>query len=40
VPQWVVLLAIAIGGWLVLTVGGGFALGRLLGIFGRRRRSE
>jgi hypothetical protein len=38
-PQWIVLLAIAIGGWLVLTVGGGLALGRLLAIFGRRRRS-
>ena len=38
-PQWIVLLAIAIGGWLILAVGGGLALGRLLSMLARRRRS-
>lgn len=38
-PQWVVLLAIAIGAWLVLAVGGGLVLGRLFAILGRRRGS-
>jgi hypothetical protein len=36
-PQWVVLLAIAIVGWLVLAVAGGIVLGRLLWLAERRR---
>jgi hypothetical protein len=38
-PQWIMLLMIAIGGWLLLAVVGGLALGRLLAIFNRRRHS-
>ena len=38
-PQWIVLLAIAIGSWLLLAIGGGLALGRLLSAVNRRRRS-
>jgi hypothetical protein len=38
-PQWVVLLAIAIGSWLVLAVGGGLVVGRILSAFAKRRRS-
>jgi hypothetical protein len=29
-PHWIVLLAAAVGAWLLLAVGGGFALGRTL----------
>jgi hypothetical protein len=36
-PQWIILLAIAIVAWLVLAVGGGLVVGRLLGIASRRR---
>jgi hypothetical protein len=36
-PQWIVLLALAIVGWLLLTVVGGIALGRLLALAERRR---
>ncbi len=39
-PQWIVLLAIAIVGWLVLAVGGGFALGRLLSVLAKRRSAR
>jgi hypothetical protein len=36
-PQWIVLLAVAVVGWLLLTVFGGMALGRLLALAERRR---
>jgi len=39
-PQWVVLPALAIVGWLVLTVFGGIALGRLLALAERRRSTK
>ena len=35
-PQWIVLLAIAIVGWLVLALVSGILLGRLLGFAERR----
>jgi len=35
-PQWVVLLAIAIGCWLALSVVGGLLIGRLLAAASRR----
>jgi hypothetical protein len=38
VPQWIVFLALAIVAWLVLSVGGGLVVGRLLGVASRRRR--
>jgi hypothetical protein len=34
-PHWIVLLAAAVGAWLLLAVGGGFALGRTLDALGR-----
>jgi hypothetical protein len=39
-PQWVLLLALAVIGWLVLTVFGGIALGRLLALAERRRSAK
>jgi hypothetical protein len=38
VPQWIVFLALAIVAWLVVSVGGGLVVGRLLGVASRRRR--
>jgi hypothetical protein len=35
VPQWVVLLALAIAAWLLVAVGGGLLAGRALGLFSR-----
>jgi hypothetical protein len=35
-PEWVVLVAIAIVGWLVLALVSGILLGRLLGLAERR----
>lgn len=29
-PQWIVLLAVAIGAWFVFSVGGGLVVGRLI----------
>ncbi len=37
-PQWIVLLAIAVVGWLVLALVSGILLGRLLGLAERRLR--
>ncbi|HZR92184.1 MAG TPA: hypothetical protein VFA44_07230 [Gaiellaceae bacterium] len=37
-PHWIVLLAAAAAGWLVLCVLGGLALGRGLEALERRRR--
>jgi len=36
-PDWIVLLALAIAAWLVVSVGGGLLLGRLLGFVERHR---
>jgi hypothetical protein len=38
VPHWIVFLGLAIGAWLVLSVGGGLVVGRLLGLATRRKR--
>ncbi len=37
-PQWILFLVLAIVAWLVVSVGGGLVVGRLLAIAGRRRR--
>ena len=37
-PHWVVMLAAVLAAWLVLAVGGGFALGRTLDALTRRLR--
>ncbi len=37
-PQWIILLLLAIAAWLTLSVGGGLLVGRLLSIALRRRR--
>jgi hypothetical protein len=29
-PQWIVLLAVAIGAWFVFSIGGGLVVGRLI----------
>jgi hypothetical protein len=34
-PQWIVILALVIVSWLVLAVGGGLLIGRLLGMVTR-----
>jgi hypothetical protein len=36
-PQWIVFLTLVIVAWLVLSVGGGLVVGRLLGAASRRR---
>jgi hypothetical protein len=35
-PHWLVLLAAALGAWLLLSVGGGFVIGRGLDLIARR----
>jgi hypothetical protein len=37
-PQWIVLLMLAIVAWFVVSVVGGLVVGRILGAVGRRRR--
>jgi hypothetical protein len=37
-PQWIILLTLAIVAWLVVSVGGGLIVGRILGAASRRRR--
>ena len=43
-PDWVVLLVLAVVAWLTVAVGGGLLVGRLMGAFSRigvlRRRSR
>jgi hypothetical protein len=34
-PQWILLLALAIVAWLVLSVGGGLLVGRLIAVVKR-----
>lgn len=36
-PQWILFLVFAIVTWLVLSVGGGLIVGRLLGVAARHR---
>jgi hypothetical protein len=36
-PQWIILLIVAIGAWLALSVGGGLLIGRILNVASRRR---
>ncbi len=36
-PQWIILLAVAIVSWLALSVGGGLLVGRFLAIASRHR---
>jgi len=38
VPQWIILMLLAIVAWLVVSIGGGLIVGRLLGVVSRRRR--
>jgi hypothetical protein len=35
-PSWVLLLALAIVGWLTVAIGGGLLVGRLLDVVSRR----
>jgi hypothetical protein len=37
-PQWIVLLTLAIVAWLLVSIVGGLVIGRLLGAASRRRR--
>jgi len=37
-PHWVVMLAAVVVAWFVLSVGGGFAIGRTLNALTRRLR--
>jgi len=36
-PHWIVMLAAALGAWLLLVLGAGFALGRVLAALSRWR---
>jgi hypothetical protein len=38
VPQWIMLTMLAIVAWLVVSIGGGLVVGRLLRVASRRRR--
>jgi hypothetical protein len=38
VPDWIILTTLAIVAWLVVSIGGGLAVGRLLRVVSRRRR--
>jgi hypothetical protein len=40
VPQWIVFLLVVIAAWIVLSVGGGLVLGRLLDVASRRRLAK
>jgi hypothetical protein len=37
-PQWIILLVVAIGAWFALSVGGGLLVGRLLSAAQRHRQ--
>jgi hypothetical protein len=37
VPQWIILMVLAIVAWLVLSIGGGLVVGRLIRMASRRR---
>jgi hypothetical protein len=36
-PQWIFLMTVAIVAWLVVSIGGGLVVGRLIGLVSRRR---
>jgi hypothetical protein len=36
-PQWIVFLVLAIVAWLIVSIGGGLLVGRLLGVAARHR---
>jgi hypothetical protein len=38
VPQWIMLTMLAIVAWLVVSIGGGLVVGRLIRVASRRRR--
>jgi hypothetical protein len=37
VPQWIILMVLAIVAWLVVSIGGGLIVGRLIRVASRRR---
>ena len=37
VPEWIILMGLAIVAWLVVSIGGGLIVGRLIRIASRRR---
>jgi hypothetical protein len=37
-PQWIIFMALAIVAWLVLSIGGGLVIGRLIRAASGRRR--
>ncbi|MGE5273784.1 MAG: hypothetical protein ACM3QU_08505 [Verrucomicrobiota bacterium] len=37
-PEWIILTVVAIAAWLVVAIGGGLVVGRLLRAASRRRR--
>jgi len=37
VPQWIILMMVAIVAWLVVSIGGGLVVGRVLRVVSRRR---
>jgi hypothetical protein len=39
-PHWIVMLAAALGAWVLLVVGGGYVLGRCLDTVARMRRAR
>ena len=39
-PNWMLLLMLVIAGWLLLSVVGGFAIGRLLALSDRHSRKR
>jgi hypothetical protein len=38
VPQWIILMVLAIAAWLVVSIGGGLIVGRLIRLVSHRRR--
>jgi hypothetical protein len=38
VPEWIMLTMLAIVAWLVVSIGGGLVVGRLIRVASRRRR--
>jgi hypothetical protein len=37
VPQWIIMMVLAIVAWLVVSIGGGLIVGRLIRVASRRR---
>ena len=36
-PEWIILMLLAIAAWLVVSIGGGLVVGRLIRLASRRR---